>query len=313
MSESRQTRPRSAKIAASWAHETARSTSQSSAGSASTSTRTSSYAATRGADLHALRRRLRRQRRDRACATGPARRRSSRASGPTPRRVRARLPDRRGSGRAFPCCRRTPDDTTDVLRGLASRQLPDHLLPLPDCTGLAARAAGFRRGRGRRGAATSSPPAPVSRSHRAARRRSLRWRAPGHDDLRPRLATDAMGRADEYGELARTAAGDADIVIGNEEEVEAAAGSRALLELGVRHSCSSGASAALSSITRAAKSTCRAIPSRSSTGSAQVTRSSRPSSRACTPDCRSTRRYAVVRSPVRSSRRSWHARKRCRP
>jgi 5-dehydro-2-deoxygluconokinase len=50
-------------------------------------------------------------------------------------------------------------------------------------------------------------------------------------DWRPAL----WERADEYGELARTAVGYADIVIGNEEEVEAAAGDpQALLELGVR-------------------------------------------------------------------------------
>jgi 5-dehydro-2-deoxygluconokinase len=50
-------------------------------------------------------------------------------------------------------------------------------------------------------------------------------------DWRPTL----WDRADEYGELARTAAGRADIVIGNEEEVEAAAGDAGkLLELGVR-------------------------------------------------------------------------------
>jgi 5-dehydro-2-deoxygluconokinase len=50
-------------------------------------------------------------------------------------------------------------------------------------------------------------------------------------DWRPAL----WERADEYGELARTAVGHADIVIGNEEEVAAAAGEpRVLLELGVR-------------------------------------------------------------------------------
>jgi 5-dehydro-2-deoxygluconokinase len=50
-------------------------------------------------------------------------------------------------------------------------------------------------------------------------------------DWRPAL----WERADEYGELAQTAVGHADIVIGNEEEVEAAAGDpSALLELGVR-------------------------------------------------------------------------------
>jgi 5-dehydro-2-deoxygluconokinase len=50
-------------------------------------------------------------------------------------------------------------------------------------------------------------------------------------DWRPTL----WERADDYGELARTAAGHADIVIGNEEEVEAAAGDAdALLALGVR-------------------------------------------------------------------------------
>ena len=50
-------------------------------------------------------------------------------------------------------------------------------------------------------------------------------------DWRPAL----WERADEYGEFARTAVGHADIVIGNEEEVEAAAGyPSALLELGVR-------------------------------------------------------------------------------
>jgi 5-dehydro-2-deoxygluconokinase len=49
-------------------------------------------------------------------------------------------------------------------------------------------------------------------------------------DWRPAL----WEQADEYGELARTAVGYADIVIGNEEEVEAAAGDpSALLELGV--------------------------------------------------------------------------------
>ena len=48
-------------------------------------------------------------------------------------------------------------------------------------------------------------------------------------DWRPTL----WERADEYGELARAAARDADIVIGNEEEVEAAAGEpEALLALG---------------------------------------------------------------------------------
>jgi 5-dehydro-2-deoxygluconokinase len=50
-------------------------------------------------------------------------------------------------------------------------------------------------------------------------------------DWRPAL----WERAEEYAGLARTAVGHADIVIGNEEEVEAAAGEpSALLELGVR-------------------------------------------------------------------------------
>jgi 5-dehydro-2-deoxygluconokinase len=50
-------------------------------------------------------------------------------------------------------------------------------------------------------------------------------------DWRPTL----WNHAEDYGQLARTAVGHADIVIGNEEEVEAAAGEpRALLELGVR-------------------------------------------------------------------------------
>jgi 5-dehydro-2-deoxygluconokinase len=50
-------------------------------------------------------------------------------------------------------------------------------------------------------------------------------------DWRPTL----WERSGEYGELARAAAGVSDIVIGNEEEVEAAAGdARTLLELGVR-------------------------------------------------------------------------------
>src|SRR6478672_7587288 len=60
------------------------------------------------------------------------------------------------------------------------------------------------------------------------------WQLASEDfdlDWRPAL----WERADEYGELARTAVGHADIVIGNEEEVEAAAGDpSALLELGVR-------------------------------------------------------------------------------
>jgi len=50
-------------------------------------------------------------------------------------------------------------------------------------------------------------------------------------DWRPTL----WDHAEDYGQLARIAVGHADIVIGNEEEVEAAAGEpRALLELGVR-------------------------------------------------------------------------------
>jgi 5-dehydro-2-deoxygluconokinase len=50
-------------------------------------------------------------------------------------------------------------------------------------------------------------------------------------DWRPTL----WNHAEDYGQLARTAVGHADIVIGNEEEVEAAAGEpRVLLELGVR-------------------------------------------------------------------------------
>src|SRR5437870_10859940 len=50
-------------------------------------------------------------------------------------------------------------------------------------------------------------------------------------DWRPTL----WERAEDYGELARKAAGNADIAIGNEEEVEAAAGdAHTLLELGVR-------------------------------------------------------------------------------
>jgi 5-dehydro-2-deoxygluconokinase len=50
-------------------------------------------------------------------------------------------------------------------------------------------------------------------------------------DWRPTLWLEAT----DYAELARTAAGHADIVIGNEEEIEAAAGdARTLLELGVR-------------------------------------------------------------------------------
>ena len=46
-------------------------------------------------------------------------------------------------------------DTADVLRGLAARPLPDHLLPLPDRAGLAARTGRLRRRRGRGGAASA--------------------------------------------------------------------------------------------------------------------------------------------------------------
>ncbi len=126
-------------------------------------------------------------------------------------------------------------------------------------------------------------------------------------------------RTSEYGELARTAAKHADIVIGNEQEVEAAAGDpSALFELGVqtlvlKRSSSSEASAAHCCTTKAVRSTCRDIRSRSSTGWAQGTRSSRPSSRACTSVSRSTKPHVAVRSPARSWLRSWHARKRCPP
>jgi Sugar kinases, ribokinase family len=90
-------------------------------------------------------------------------------------------------------------------------------------------------------------------------------------DWRPTL----WERADEYGTLARTAVGYADIVIGNEEEVEAAAGDpQALLELGVRTSCSSVVSAARCSSTKVERSTCRDIRWTSSTASAPATRSS---------------------------------------
>ena len=128
----------------------------------------------RGAHLHALRRRFRRQRRDGARAARPDSGDRLPGRARSARRVRARLPRRRGRRRALPRGRPEADDAADVLRGLAARPLPDHLLPLPDRAGLAARAGGLRCGRGRGCAASSTRPAPASPSRRAARRRSRR-------------------------------------------------------------------------------------------------------------------------------------------
>ena len=203
-------------------------------------------------------------------------------------------------------------DTADVLRGLASRQLPDHLLPLPDCTGLAARAAGFRRGRGR---CVALPPRHRHRPRAVTEPRDDARRAgfaPGHDDLRPRLATGAMGRADEYGELARSR-------------------SRTCRH---RHRQRRGSRSRCGSAARCSTSACDAGAQAGRRGALlyhdgrEVDVPGHPVEvvnglgagdafvgglvQACTRACRSTRRYAAVRSPVRSSRRSWHARKRCR-
>ena len=130
--------------------------------------------ARRGAHVHALRRRLRRQRRDRARAARRACRDRLARRRRRARRVRPRLARRRGRRRPLPRHRPVLADAADVLRGLAAGPLPAHLLPPADRAGLAALARGLRRGGGRRGAA------PLRDGHRpravavAARRRSRR-------------------------------------------------------------------------------------------------------------------------------------------
>ena len=109
----------------------------------------------------------------------------------------------------------------------------------PTAPGLAALAGGLRRGGGRGGAAPVRDrhrPRPVAEPRDDARGAA---RAPRHDDLRPRLAARRSGRirTSTRGSRPRRSAA-ADVVIGNEEEVEAARSSRT-----PRRSCSSAASA----------------------------------------------------------------------
>ena len=107
----------------------------------------------------------------RASACAP---RSSRASAPTARRLRPRLPRARGRRRALPRHRPVLADAADVLRGVAARPVPDHLLPQADRPRLAAlrrRTSTRKRSRPRR---CSTRRAPASRSRRAGRRRSRR-------------------------------------------------------------------------------------------------------------------------------------------
>src|SRR5262245_14991671 len=87
-------------------------------------------------------------------------------------------------------------DATDVLRGLAARHLPADLLSQADSAGLAALTRGLRHRGGRGGEAPLRDrhgPGAVAEPGNDARSPSC---PPRHDDLRPRLAAGALGRAD---------------------------------------------------------------------------------------------------------------------
>ena len=129
---------------------------------------------------------------------------------------------------ALPRHRPVLADAADVLRGLAARPVPDHLLPPADRARLAALARRLRRRGGRGRAAALRDRHRRSRSRRAARRRSRRCAR----TAARRSSTSTGGRR-----CGTTAASTrrspprrpraADIVVGNEEEVEAAQVERA--------------------------------------------------------------------------------------
>ena len=109
------------------------------------------------------------------------------------RRLRARVAGRRGRRRPLPGHRPVLADAADLLRGLAARPLPDHVLPPADRARLAALARRLRCRGGGRGAA------PLRDRHRARAVAEPRDDArrpagpPRHDDLRPRLAARRSG------------------------------------------------------------------------------------------------------------------------
>ena len=108
-------------------------------------------AARAGRGLPQVRRRVRRQRRHRACPAGRAHRDRLGRRRRRPRPLRARLAD--GAGRGLPLAGHPPHAAhrARLLRGMAARQLPDHLLPHPHlprlgADGLVARPGGPGRG-----------------------------------------------------------------------------------------------------------------------------------------------------------------------
>ena len=118
-------------------------------------------------------------------------------------------------------------DAADLLRGLAARPLPDHLLPQADRTDWQLAPEDFDAGGGRRARRSSMRRAPGWRSRRAARRRSPRLRAHRGTtifDLDWRRRSGTTRRLSGAGGRGVAAA---DVVIGNEEEVEARAWRRA--------------------------------------------------------------------------------------
>src|SRR6266536_2867783 len=175
-----------------------------------------------GADVHEVRRRLRRQRRDRARAPRRARRDRLARRTRRARRLRPCVARGRGRRRAVPRHRFLLAHAAHVLRGMAARPIPDHLLPEADRAGLAALARRFRCGRGGGCAAPlrdrNRPRQSPSRETTFEALRRHRGTTIFDLDWRPTLWDDPGA----YPALAAQAVASADIVIGNEEEVEAA-------------------------------------------------------------------------------------------
>ena len=164
----------------------------------------------------------------------------------------------RGRRRRLPRHRPGLADAADVLRGLAAGPLPDHVLPAADRAGLAALAGGLRRRGGSRRAASvcdGHRPRAIAVARDDARGDALASR---HDDLRPRLAADAVGRP-RRDPAARPK-------LSRPRTSSSATRKRSRPRRSRRpRSCSSGASAVRPSTRQARRQTCPGFPSTSST------------------------------------------------
>ena len=175
-----------------------------------------------------------------------------------------------------------------VLRGLAARPLPDHLLPHPDVPGLGADAGRDRPGRDRSGAARlRQRHRPRPRASRLATMAVVEARADGPGTTMLDLDWRAMLWDDpaDYAAAVGVVRADGRLVLGSDEEIAAAVGATSrqrILALGAAAVAQKhGPDGATVHSRDGPSERISRIRSRSSTASAPATRSRRPSAGGC--------------------------------